>query len=159
MTEGGSTTTNWQIDADGTLQSPTSDNISTAGTVTTTALIGDGTGARSGYLVSVEDVVADNILVASESGKLFTNLGDAGLQTTTLPTASAGVTSRFSVVAAFEVRIDPAAGDHLIYSGGAMADGEYLTSTTVGSSLRVTALSSGDWLVEAEQGTWAEETP
>ncbi len=108
----------------------------------------------------VEDHTADNLLTIAESGKVNTNLGDAGLQIQTLPaTPNTGDTYTFAVVVAFEMRIDPQAGDHLIYSGGAMGDGEYLSSSTVGSSLTVTALSGDNWLVTREMGTWTEETP
>ncbi len=130
------------------------------GTVRVATLTGDGTGILTGYNRAVEDHTADNTLTSAESQKVNTNLGDVDLQTQTLPASPAtGDTYTFTVVAAFEMRIDPQVGDHLIYSGGSMADGEYLSSSTVGSTLTVTALSDDNWVVTGEQGTWTEETP
>ena len=111
------------------------------------------------YRREVEDVTANNTILESESGKTFTNRGDLGTQQADLPPApTEGVWYVFSVTDAQQVEINPGTNDHLIYSGGAMVDGEILRSSTVGSTLWVTALSDGNWLA-VDTGTWVEETP
>lgn len=109
----------------------------------------------------VEDLTADNVLLGSETNKVLTNLGDAGLQTQTLPgAATVGTTYTFFVAAAFEMRVDPGASDKLIDADNTgLVDGEYITNSTVGGSITLVALSDGDWMVTHSKGTWTEETP
>lgn len=109
----------------------------------------------------VENVTADQTLTVDESNKLITNLGDTANHTQTLPTtAEAGISYTFFVSASWQLRIDPATNDKIICHGlSGLADGEYMWSSSIGSTVTLTRQSDGDWLVTSFNGSWAEQTP
>ena len=66
------------------------------------------------------------------------------------------------MAAGFELRIDPQAGDKIVDSDmGGLVNGEYITSTTVGASITLMAMSDDDWAVVSKStaADWTEETP
>ena len=107
----------------------------------------------------VEAHTADDALAETESGGLHTNRGAAATVPLTLPTPpETGTTFAFSRVAAFALRVDPAATENLHYSGGAMDAGEYLELASDGASITLT-WDGSEWVSTSEQGTLAEEAP
>lgn len=65
-------------------------------------------------LLSVEAHVADDTLLATETGTVHTNTGAAGAVTLTLPAATVGLRFMFAVGAAQALQIDPRRdGNHL----------------------------------------------
>jgi hypothetical protein len=93
------------------------------------------------------------------TGSVRSNAGAAGIVTLTLPNnAVDGTTYRFVSVGGNALRVDPAAGDNLVWSGGTMADGEYL-QVTGGGFLVVYDATSTAWEVTAESGVLVEEAP
>jgi hypothetical protein len=108
---------------------------------------------------TTSDKTTDYTVLSADNGTVFTNIGAAGTVTFTLPAGTEGQKFTFKRVASQEVRIDPNAADHLVYSGGAMADGEYLRLTTDGSCVTVIVNSAADAMTVMEVGTLVEETP
>ncbi len=105
---------------------------------------------------TVEDHTEDDTLTEYETDSVHSNLGATGTITLTLPTVTvSGVKFTFSVQAAQELRIDPAAATILDISGQT-AD-KYKWADAVGEGLVLISNSSGDWYVIAKAGTWTEE--
>ena len=107
----------------------------------------------------VETITATRLVQKSDSGAVFYSISggtiqillpeggsDDGIQITTV--AGAGTT----------MRVKPVSGENIIYSGGAMANAEYLDISAAG---RLTLVSDGNgsWLSVLEVGTLTEETP
>ena len=82
------------------------------------------------------------------------------LVTASLPNVTvAGIQFHFVRVASFDLRVDPPSSSALIYSGGTMADGEYLALASDGAKISVISNGDGDYVVTNEFGTLTEETP
>jgi hypothetical protein len=135
-------------------------NIDSSGNITATGSItGDGGDEVVGFLKLVTNDTDDEVLTATDSGGVFTNAGDDGAQTFSLPAAAAGMEFTFVVMAAQELRIDPDAGDKIYYSATALDNGEYLTADAVGESIHLIAVDSANWIATSHIGTWKQETP
>lgn len=114
-------------------------------------------GVRMEY---VAVTAASIILNVSDSGKTLSNDGAAGIVQVTLPpTPGAGIAFSFIRVAAQAFRVNPPNGSQIIYSGGTMADGEYLELASDGAQLSVISDGNGNWIATSEMGTLTEESP
>jgi len=164
------------LDADGTLVTDEYDSFPDMATtphvrlavVTTsggdiTSIVDSRTGhncivphGAGGVRRTIEAHVADDTLVASESGSIHSNLGATGTLTLTLPTLPVqGTEFIFAVQAAQELRIDPAAAT-IRDDSGQTAD-RYKSAATIGATLTLVADGNGDWATIAKNGTWTEE--
>lgn len=123
------------------------------------SITGDGGDAIKGYLKSVTDDTDDEVLAITGSGGVYTNAGDGDAETYSLPDAAAGLEYTFVVMAAQQLRIDPKAGDKIIYAAVALDNGEYLWADAVGESIHVLAVDGVNWIVTQSVGTWTQETP
>lgn len=123
------------------------------------SITGDGDGAITGFKKVVEAHTADDTLTAAESGSVHTNAGAGGAVALTLPTAVAGQTFTFKVMAAQELRITPAAGDAIYIGASAGSAAEYWYADAAGETLTLTAVDATNWVADAYIGTWSQETP
>lgn len=113
-------------------------------------------GSRFGYQV----FTISSIITNSDSGKTISNVGAGAAVEITLPSApGAGIHFDFVRIAPQALRVNPPAGSQIIYSGGTMADGEYLELASNGAKLSVISDGSGNWIATAEFGTLTEEIP
>lgn len=108
---------------------------------------------------NLRDQGADFTLPANATSGVRTNATSSGTITGTLPTASfSGAFFTFMVVAGNEFRILPQAGDRILdpdFPG--LVDGEYMFSSTPGSTLTLMALTNKNWVVIKKTGTWSEQ--
>ncbi len=109
----------------------------------------------------IENHTAGVTLTEDEARKINFNTGAAGTVTITLPTGvDNGVSYKFIRVATQAFRVDPNAADNIVYSGGAMANGEYLELASDGAKLELVYDSANtQWNATLEFGTLTEETP
>lgn len=116
--------------------------------------------ALTGFKRVVEAHTADDTLTAAESGSVHTNYGAGGTVALTLPTAAAGQTFTFKVMAdAQALRITPAAGDAIYIGASAGSAAEYWWADAAGETLTLTAVDATNWVADAYIGTWTQETP
>lgn len=94
-------------------------------------------------------------LLSTDSGGVYTNVGATTLVALTLPGAAAGLTYEFACMDTDGLRITAAAGDNIRISGSVSSSGGTATSTTVGTTLKLTALDSTNWVADYVTGTWA----
>lgn len=104
------------------------------------------------------------VVFTTHGNNIFDDSNIAGTLTLNLPDLS-GLSNQRGAWFTFTVHdtgliVDPAADDKIVWTQSAgLVDGEYITSTTVGSSVTLYCNTAGDWVVMAQTGTWAEETP
>ena len=83
--------------------------------------------------------------------------------TYTLPPCAAGLSATFinsDIGAATLIRIDPTAGDKIVFEGLLMADGEYIEGpAAAGASIKVIAIDATRWLAYDQIGDWDQQTP
>lgn len=104
----------------------------------------------------VQDKTAVYTLTAGDSGRIFTNYGAPASILFTLPTgATTGLTYTFVVATAQAVNLIPGLNDRILY--GSAADHKKVYASTVGHSMTLVGLSSGDWAVIGVNGTWSVE--
>lgn len=110
-------------------------------------------------LLSVEAHVADDTLLATETGTVHTNTGAAGAVTLTLPAATVGLRFMFAVGAAQALQIDPAGTEtiSLPSNGVPGAAGKHLTANAIGETVDLACIIAGNWSVLGFTGTWAHE--
>lgn len=83
-----------------------------------------------------------NIITAAESGSVFTNEGATALNYHTLPTAAAGLVYTFYVQDTDGIRVVANTGDTIRIDTAVSAAAGYAESTTVGSSVTLTAINA-----------------
>jgi hypothetical protein len=98
--------------------------------------------------------VAYNVATPDDNNKLFNNQGAAALVAFTLPGAAAGRTFLFVVQDVDGLSITAAAGDTIRIEVNVTAAGGTITSTTIGSTVRLTALNTTEWIAEFYIGLW-----
>lgn len=91
-------------------------------------------------------------LGSGESGSYISNVNATGGYIVNLPKAVQGLYFEFSVDSLNNLRVQPNAADNFI----SLATGKYKQSNTVGSRLRVTAVTDNIWSVE-QIGTWTDQ--
>lgn len=124
----------------------------------------DPTGARlrvDGALLSLVLVEANtagvgspNAITAAESNTVFTNEGASALNYHTLPTAVAGLVYTFYVQDTDGIRVVANTGDTIRINTSVSASAGYAESTTVGSSVTLTAINATEWVATSVIGTW-----
>jgi len=109
-----------------------------------------------GVKKTIEAHTSDDVLTATESGSVHSNLGATGIVTLTLPaSAPAGTVFAFAVQAAQSLRIEP--GTAAIRDDSGQTAGKYKSANTIGATLTLIADANGDWVTVAKNGTWTEE--
>jgi hypothetical protein len=135
-------------------------DVAANGDVTATGSItGDGGDEVVGFLKLVTADTDDQELTAANSGSVWTNSGAIAAQTFTLPAAAAGLEFTFIVMAAQELRVDPAAGDVVYINAVGASAAEYWVADAVGESLHLVAVDGTNWIATSHIGTWTQETP
>lgn len=132
---------------------------------TTTALTLDtsqnvtGVGYLNGskVLVSAKTQAVSPYSVSSTTDNrvCFTNEGATGGVTFSLPTAAANLDYTFYVQAAQTLTIDAASGDTIRFGATVTAADGSISSSTVGSAIRLRAINATEWVAVALVGTWA----
>jgi hypothetical protein len=96
-----------------------------------------------------------NTITAAESRSVFTNEGATALNYHTLPTAAAGLVFTFYVQDTDGIRVVANTGDTIRIDTAVSAAAGYAESTTVGSSVTLTAINATEWVATSVIGTWA----
>lgn len=115
--------------------------------------------ANKGNGTKVSTKTADFTILASDSGKTFTNTGAAGTITGTLPPAVPGLRYRARVSVAQQLRLDPDGTEtiSLPSSGVPGAAGKYLVADAIGETVDIECIVAGSWSVYGYTGTWTAE--
>jgi hypothetical protein len=95
-----------------------------------------------------------NIITATESRSVFTNEGATALNYHTLPTAAVGLVYTFYVQDTDGIRVVANTGDTIRIDTVVSAAAGYAESTTVGSSVTLTAINATEWVATSVIGTW-----
>jgi len=95
-----------------------------------------------------------NTITAAESRSVFTNEGATALNYHTLPTAAAGLVYTFYVQDTDGIRVVANTGDTIRIDTVVSAAAGYAESTTVGSSVTLTAINATEWVATSVIGTW-----
>jgi hypothetical protein len=113
--------------------------------------------SAEGMANAIEVVQVDRTLFEEESNKIFYGF-DAPTGVLTLPSIlQDGINFGFVTNSAGVLRIDPDASNNIVYSVGAMTNGEFLE---IGNSSNIFVISAGtSWIAYRESGTLTEETP
>jgi len=90
----------------------------------------------------------------TDTGILTTNTGAAGQITSSLPAATVGLTYKYAVTVAQNLVVDAAGTDTIRLGSSVTAAGGNLTSNTIGSTLTIVCVKSGEWFVMSHEGTW-----
>jgi hypothetical protein len=106
-------------------------------------------------VVSTGGSAAPYAISADKSGVTFTNEGATEQAYFTLPTAVAGATAKFIVQDADGIRVTAAAGDTIRLAGNVSAAAGYIASTTIGSTVTLTAINATEWVADSLVGTWS----
>lgn len=117
---------------------------SSSATITASVLVSAKTQAVSPYSVLI-----------TENRTSFTNEGATGMVTFTLPTAVANYDYTFIVQDADGITITANTGDTIRFGGTVTAAAGSISSTTIGSVIRLTAINSTEWLAVSLVGTWS----
>ena len=99
-------------------------------------------------------VGSPNIIAASENGKIFTNKGTTVQNYHTLPAASPGLTFEYAVVDTDGITITANTDDVIVHGATTSTPAGTISSTTVGSTLRLVAIDTISWYVMSFTGTW-----
>lgn len=115
-------------------------------------LNGRGTGSVAAHTASFT-------LTANDNGSGHTNTGATGTITCSLPVATVGLFFKFSVGAAFELRLDPSGTEtiSLLSDGVPGAAGKYLTANAIGETVILECFVAGNWTTQGN-GTWTAES-
>ncbi len=114
-----------------------------------------GVDRQLGYAKSIlRSLSANTTLTAKETGTIVTNGSAAGTITVTLPSADPGLVFEFAVSNAFNFTISSAAGDNIRNSAGVSSIPGTASSSTVGTTVRLVAITIGTWVFMGSDGTW-----
>jgi hypothetical protein len=95
-----------------------------------------------------------NILTYDESRKLLTNEGTAAQNYHTLPSAEAGLDFEFVVQDGDGIRITANTGDTIQLQGLITAAAGYISSIVIGSTIRLKAINTTEWIAVSYVGGW-----
>jgi len=98
--------------------------------------------------------VAYNVSATEDNNKVFTNQGAGASVAFSLPGAAAGRTYVFAVQDVDGLSIIAAAGDTIRFGVNVTAAGGTVSSITIGSTVRLTALNTTEWFAEYFEGLW-----
>jgi hypothetical protein len=107
----------------------------------------------TGIKRSVEAVTATKSPATTESGEIYSNIGDSDGATVTLPAAAANVCYTFIVEAAQDFNVTADASDTIQVGASVTAAGGTVDSATIGDSLTLCGTAAGTWVAVAQMGT------
>lgn len=116
-----------------------------------------GTGARLTKFsleANTAGVGSPNIILATETRRVFTNEGTTAQNYHTLPSAAAGLDFRFIVQDTDGIRVVADTGDTIRDVGTVSSAAGFIQSTTVGSAIHLIAINATEWIVVSKNGTW-----
>lgn len=99
---------------------------------------------------------APNVIVAAESGSIYTNEGVTAENYHTLPSAAAGYVFTFVVQDTDGIRITASSGDTIrpIAGTAASASGGFIRCATAGAFITLIAINSVEWVSIGSSGVW-----
>ena len=109
-------------------------------------------GELTHYTRETIDDTDNEVLDATTSGGVWTNIGDADGQTFTLPGAAAGLQYTFVVIVAQNLIINPVDGVDTIL-GLTNAAGDSITSSAIGDTITLLAVDATNWVVTASNNS------
>jgi len=104
---------------------------------------------------AVFDSAVSVALSENDSGGTFTNVGAAAQVVYTLPAAAKGLTFEFICMDADGLKIQTTSNDVIRIAGSVSTNNGSATSTAVGTSIRITAVDSTNWIAQSASGAWA----
>jgi hypothetical protein len=124
--------------------------------LTSSGTIWDFTGATGGLnsRTSFGAKTSGYTLLTADSGGVFTNGEAVGSVTFSLPAAAAGLHYKFYVTTNQNFVIDAAGSDTIRLTSSVTASGGNLTSSTVGNTIELIYIGTGQWGVLAHEGSW-----
>lgn len=116
----------------------------------------DATGATNGfnYRSSITPKTGDYTVLTTDSNTVITNTGASGQITASLPAATVGIKVNVAVTVAQNLVVDAAGTDTIRINSSVTTAGGNLTSNTIGNTLIITCVKSGEWFVMNHEGTW-----
>ena len=99
-------------------------------------------------------VGSPNIILASETGKVFTNKGATALNYHTLPTAALGLNFTFVVMDNDGLTITANTGDIISINGIDSSSAGTATSSNIGSVVTLVAVDTTSWVAISSLGSW-----
>lgn len=112
-------------------------------------------------LSSVSNVVASTVgsgaplvLTSGNSGNTYTNEGTTAVSYFSLPAASLGLFFQFIVQDADGLRFVANGTNTIRNSTSVSAAGGFAQSTAIGSTMRIQAINSSEWISTGTQGSW-----
>lgn len=122
------------------------------------AEINSGTAGTLRALLKIESVAAKSAtpysVLASESGRTFTNEGAAAQIVFNLPPAAVGLAYTFIVQDADGIQVVANTGDTVRIAASVSAAAGSATSTTIGSTVTFVAINATEWISVATNGVW-----
>jgi len=103
-------------------------------------------------------VGSPNLIVANETGRIYTNEGVTAANYHTLPLAAVGMQYTFVVQDADGLRVVANTGDTIRISANVTAAAGYVESTTIGSTVTLTAINATEWIATSKGGVWTNGT-
>jgi hypothetical protein len=117
-----------------------------------------GGSSSSGSRISVIAVTSGSgshyVLLTTQTGSLITNEGATAEVYVDLPTASAGLTYGFAIQDGDGMRAIASAGDTIRTGDQVTSVAGYITSSSIGSVLWMTAINATEWICYAGAGIW-----
>ena len=112
-----------------------------------------------GVRSKLESLAADRLVIKSDSGTVFLGTG-GGTLNINLPEGGSDDGIEIGAIAdsTTTVRVRPVGTENIIYTGGAMTNGEYLELSS-NAKLSLVSTGGGSWVAVLESGTLTEETP
>lgn len=129
-------------------------NLPTAFSDNNTATLQVAGTLTNDFFVSPQTATPYAINANNDKNKVFTNEGAAVQIQFNLPTAAAGRMFEFIVQDADGIIIDAAAGDTIRIAGDVTAASGSISSTTVGSTIKLKAINATEWIATSMTGAW-----
>jgi len=112
-----------------------------------------GVGVLIGGALIIARTATTNI-VATDSGKVYTNEGATSSVTFNLPSAAANLTYTFIVQDTDGLSVVANTGDTIRIAGSVSASAGNISNTTIGSSVALVAINATEWIAISVIGTW-----
>src|SRR4051794_33522254 len=93
-------------------------------------------------------------ITVAESGSVYSNEGASAIAPFILPPAAASLNYSFIVQDADGIRVTAASGDTIRIAGTASGLAGKIENTTIGSTVKLTAINATEWIGSVGAGTW-----
>lgn len=133
--------------------------IDSGGLTVVGALTGNGGGSTIyQFSANVLNRTSDSSESSASLGSTITNAGAGALVSRTLPSAAAGYWFEFAVLDADGLKIVANTGDDIRVIDKITATAGYISSTTIGSVVRLVAMDATTWVATYIHGVWTDGT-